>query len=57
MSSIAYGRAVAAATGRGSKSHQPDNLRREADSEVATANACLLPPCLTQAWLRLVNAG
>jgi hypothetical protein len=23
----------------------------------ATANACLLTPCLTQAWLRLVNAG
>jgi hypothetical protein len=46
MSSIGYGRAVAAATGRGFKSHQPDNLRREADSEVATANACLLSPVL-----------
>jgi hypothetical protein len=44
MRSIAYGRALAAATGRGFKSHQPDNLRRQADSEVATANACFTEP-------------
>ncbi len=46
MSSIAYGRAVAAATGRGFKSHQPDNLRCEADSDVCDRERLFADPVL-----------
>ena len=48
MSSIEYGRAVAAATGRGFKSHQPqpDNLRREADSDVCDRERLFTAPVL-----------
>jgi len=46
MSSIGYGRAVAAATGRGFKSHQPDNFVAKPTVAFATANACLLTPVL-----------